>query len=187
MAHSFITCSFCGKREDVEIFRFVQAPLVVKMRGERLCFECAYWKSLLENPESDTITINGSLYKHIEPLQRPNLNTVRSTSMKLMIDVDTRDICGCRSLIYRGRVPTRFIGQFPNRYKFITLDQYRRIYRYEAEMCLSKGCFDRYHCMWYNAAIAEPGEPWNIIPKNYIIGGENCPSFVNKYDIFSTD
>lgn len=183
MAHTFITCSFCGKREDLEIFRTTDSPLVAKMRGEQLCFDCAYWKHWIDEPEPDTIIVSGSLYKLTSPLCKPTHQQLRANNIRFLLEKSTRNVYGCFGPILRGHIPQQFSQLLPDQYRFITQDVYQRINGFEAEMCLSKGCFDRYHCIWYNAAVAEPDEPWNIIPKNYQIGSESCPSFVNKYDL----
>lgn len=180
MAHSFVTCSFCGKLEDLEAFRLTQSSLVSRMRAERLCFDCAYWKTWLENPEPDTVAISGRLYKMAQPFFFPNMQQARAKDLLFVIDATANKVYACRDLILRGSIPVQFRSLLPDQYKFITKDEYSRVYRYNAEMCLSKGCFDRYHCIWYRPEIAEPDEAWNTIPENYIIGSENCPSFVNK-------
>lgn len=180
MAHTFITCSFCGKREDLEVYRVVNSPLVSKMRTELLCFECAYWLRWLKNPEPNTLVIDGQLWASVVPFEKPSLHRSRANEYKFVIDINTQEVFGSAALTLKGNIPERFAAQLPNQYKFITRDEYLRMNGYNAEMCLSKGCFDRYHCIWYNAAIAEPDEPWNNIPKNYKIGSEDCPSFVNK-------
>lgn len=181
MAHTFITCSHCGKQEDLESFRSINNPLVSKMRNEQICFDCAYWMNRLNNPEPDTFVISGKLYKLNAPFKRLPFRRTRAIALKFVIKVGTKEVYAITDMILRGTIPPRLSKLVPDQYKFITRDEYRRIIRYEAEMCLSKGCFDRYHCLWYQADIAEPDEPWNIVPKDYQIGGENCPSFINKY------
>lgn len=108
------------------------------------------------------------------------MQQARAKDLLFVIDVTANKVCACRDLILRGSIPVQFRSLLPDQYKFITKDEYSRVYRYNAEMCLSKGCFDRYHCIWYRPEFAEPDEAWNTIPENYIIGSEDCPSFVNK-------
>lgn len=180
MAHSYITCLCCGKREDLEAFRLIRNHLVGLMRAERLCFDCAYWKTWLSNPEPETVAISGKLYKIAEPIFRPNLQQARSKELSFLIDATKNEVFACRGLTLRGVIPAQFSQKIPDRYKFITKEEYKRVYHYQADMCISKGCFDRYHCIWYRPDIAEPTEPWNTIPQNYLIGSEDCPSFVNK-------
>lgn len=180
MAHSFITCSFCGKREDIEVFRRMQSPLVSKMRAEQLCFDCAFWKTWLSRPEPGTVVISGTVYKPSRPFEQGDLRKAKLPDTLYIIDAASNQAYFTRGLLSRGSIPPLFRKDIPDQYKFITRDEYRRIYHYGAGMCLSKGCFDRYRCIWYRADIAEPKCPWNTIPKDYIIGSELCPSFVDK-------
>lgn len=183
MAHTIITCSVCGKEENLEVFRSIKNPLVSRMRNEQICFDCAYWTSWLNGPEPDTIVISGKLYKLTIPLKKLPLSKTRAKALQFLAKANTKDVYAVTDMVLRGTIPMRLSKLVPDQYKFITRDEYRRIIRFDAEMCLSKGCFDRYHCLWYRADIAEPDEPWNTIPNNYQIGGESCPSFVNKYGL----
>jgi hypothetical protein len=189
MAQTFITCSFCGKREDVEPYRMIKTPLVTRMRGEQLCFDCAYWKCWMDNPEPDTLVISGAVYKLTQPLRKPNYQASTAKAMQFLVDVnDPFNLFATKELILRGKVPEKLNRTIlRDQYKFISRTVYNRIKYFGAEFCLSKGCFDRYHCLWYRADIAEPSEPWNTIPKKYVIGSECCPSFVDKYELCNSD
>lgn len=186
MAQTIISCSLCGKREDLEAFRTNSNPIVKLMLDEGLCYDCAYWKHTISNLKPNTIIIDGEIWESIVPLTKPTRRQSKAKDLRFIINLKTQEIFGATGLLLRGRIPERFSSLVKNTYKFITRDEYVRMQGYNAEMCLSKGCFDRYHCVWYNAAIAEPDEPWNKIPQNYVIGSEDCPSFVNK-DVISND
>lgn len=81
---------------------------------------------------------------------------------------------------HQGEIPEMFRHLFPNTAKFISCQLFRRLNNRSWFQCQRKGCYDRYHCYWYHPELTEPdGEPWNIIPDNWIIGGEMCPNFVN--------
>jgi hypothetical protein len=143
----------------------------------------------MDNREPDTLIISGEVYKLTNPLVKPNYQASTARDMRFLVDVNNPfNVYGVRGLILRGKIPEKINRLFlRDQYKFITRTVHNRIKYYGAEYCLSKGCFDRYHCLWYRADIAEPNEPWNTIPKNYIIGGEDCPSFVNKYGLYNTN
>ena len=49
--------------------------------------------------------------------------------------------------------------------------------------CRAKGCYDRYHCIWYDKDKMEPDGPWNIVPPDHRIGDEDCQSFIDKETI----
>lgn len=183
MAHTFIKCSNCGKKEDLEAFRRIDNPIVAKMRKEQLCFDCAYWIDKINNLDSNMAIISGGLYRLDEPLTKLPLSRTRALGLKFVIKTDSNEVLATKRITLIGKIPERLYSLIPDQYAFITGDEYRRIVRFESDMCLSKGCFDRYHCLWYRADIAEPEEPWNTIPKDYQIGNEQCPSFINKYKI----
>lgn len=44
--------------------------------------------------------------------------------------------------------------------------------------CKSVGCWDRYHCIWYNSSKEE--RPYNDIPDDAYPGIEGCPAFINN-------
>ncbi len=179
-----VTCSHCGDLVNLEDFKALNTPMVSLMRKSRLCFGCAYWMTWIAENRLSAIIVDGGIWEPLEPLFMPTIKQAIGKSIKLLMEYSTRRIYGCNSIALRSKVPDKFVNELPDQYTFITFEQYRRIYNYDAEMCLSKGCFDRYQCFWYNAKIAEPNEPWNKIPKNYKIGSECCPSFVNKNDIY---
>lgn len=187
MAQTLITCSHCGKQEDIETFRRIQSPLVSMMRTEQLCFDCAYWINWMNCREPETLIISGSLYKLTQPLVKVGMRSTRSKKLQFIVNTQSQEASATAGLVLRGMIPIQFSKQLIDEYKFITAEEYRRLIGYNAEMCLSKGCYDRYHCHWYRADIAEPDEPWNTIPSNYVIGGECCPSFINKYGLRNND
>lgn len=184
MASSYITCSHCGKTEDLETFRQIQSPLVAKMRGEQLCFGCAYWRKWMERPEPDTIIASRNLFRVTEPLKVVNRREAKAKNLRFLLVPHTSQVYAGANLILRGTIPTAFQDELPDQYKLITRDEYLRIYDYGCDMCRSKGCFDRYHCIWYHPEIMELNGPWNTIPENYEVGTELCPSFVNKHKIY---
>lgn len=187
MAHSYINCSFCGKQEDLETYRLIKHPLVSIMWDERLCFDCAYWKNWIKNPEPNTIIVSGGLYYLDQPLEKPSRTRLHNLKKcEYLFMPATKDVCVCTGMTLRGRIPEALRNHLPNQYVFITRKEYYSIINYCAPACLSKGCFDRYQCYWYDAESAEPNEPWNTVPADYVVGSEECPSFINKtklYDI----
>ena len=61
---------------------------------------------------------------------------------------------------------------------FITRQQYERL-SIRSVQCNFKGCFDRYHCHWYDLGNEKDGA-WNEIPQDWVIGDEKCESFTPK-------
>lgn len=158
------------------------------MWQERVCFDCAYWNNWLHYPEPNTIIVSGNLYHLDKPLEKPSkIRLSQLKHCKYMLVVNTHDVYVCTGLTLRGRIPNAWKNILPNQYVFITRDEYYLISNYEATHCSSKGCFDRYHCFWYNAQLTEPFGPWNVIPSDYRVGSEMCPSFINKHKLYDNN
>lgn len=153
---------------------------------ERLCFDCAYWNGIVRNPQPNTAIISGGLY-HISNLKTYlNGNEIRIPKWRFLQDMSSNKARACTDCKLIGVVPPQFKSVLPDRYRFITKEAFVRIQQYRGTQCLCRGCWDRYYCFWYNRSEAEPHGAWNKVPKDYVIGGEKCESFINKntmYDI----
>lgn len=150
------------------------------MKAERLCFDCAYWKDYIANPTPGTAIVSGALYDFVPCRKEIDRRALKRKGIKLALDMTTKEVVTCVAPVLKAKVPLSFAQILPDQYRFISADTYFRIKEYCAPYCLSKGCFDRYHCYWYNAEKAEPNGPWNRIPAKYIIGSEMCESFIDK-------
>lgn len=176
-------CSYCGKEYCIGLYNR-KSDLRQKMREEGLCFDCAYWKDYIEHPSEDTAIVNGALYI-FKPITKRLLK--RDRKLKGMIfarNMTTGAIVGCREYRKITVVPERFRSALPDQFRTISEETYRQIDERPIPECLSKGCWDRYHCFWYNAKKAEPNKPWNEIPHYHKPGGEHCESFINKETMY---
>lgn len=172
-------CSHCGQSCDLDLFCHYKGR-TKRMRQERLCFDCAYWMDYIDNPIPDTAIVSGALYSFVPDRREIDRRNIRKTGITFALDMNNREIVTCISPIFKAKVPKSFSELLPDQYRFISAETYFRIKEYCAPHCTSKGCFDRYHCFWYNAQLMESRGPWNKIPKDYIIGGEMCESFIDK-------
>lgn len=98
--------------------------------------------------------------------------------------MNTKELVTSISPVFKAKVSPAFTELLPDQYRFISADTFFKIKEYCAPDCKSKGCFDRYHCYWYNVKLMEKYGPWNKIPKNYIVGSEMCESFINKEQMY---
>jgi len=150
------------------------------MRAERLCFDCAYWKDYIDNPTPGTAIVSGALYVFEPSKKAVDRRCLHTKGITFAIDMCTRDIVYCISPVFKAKVSPAFAHLLSDQYRFISADTYFKIKEYCASDCKSKGCFDRYHCYWYNVEEMERYGAWNKLPKGYVIGGEMCESFINK-------
>jgi hypothetical protein len=153
------------------------APLPQKMAEKSLCFPCAFWMDKIENPPQHSAVIGGSYYifdsLHVAPLSARKFDRgmffIMFNDMSFLV---------CAHVWISGIVPERFREQLPDNAQFISQQTFVRL-RKNPFFCKSKGCWDRYACFRYDVNLEKDG-PWNKIPKDYVIGGEECGSFINK-------
>lgn len=146
------------------------------MREEGLCHHCAFWNTYLETHQGRFEVVDGKVYEYGNPLFIIKSRTLPAKTAYIFKSDNTA-----------LRLPfARCIGKAPEGYglsntgKFITRPKYLKISNREGYECRAVGCFDRYHCFWYNKEKWEPDGPWNIVPKNHVVGSEECPNFVDK-------
>ena len=178
MSRQFI-CSNCGKTVTSINFNS-EAPLARLMRVESLCFDCAFWKDYITNPQPDTTIISGKLYAFHPIEQKPNRSQMKRKGIVFARNMQTGAIVSCTDYRYIANIPDTFKPQLPDHYRFISAETYSLIAERAIPECLAKGCWDRYHCFWYNTTKAEPHKPWNQIPHYHKPGDEQCESFINK-------
>lgn len=183
MADRIITCKQCGSIINLDDYK-PTSSFIQRVKVERLCFDCAYWNDIADNPQPDTAIISGGLYRISNLTSYLNGNEVRSPKWTFLHDMYSYEAWACTDCKLIGIVPPRFKDRLPDRYHFIEKETYVRLKRYCRTECLSKGCWDRNFCFWYNRSKAETLGAWNEVPDGYIPGGENCESFINKYTMY---
>lgn len=178
-----IQCTHCGQTFDLDLYCAYKG-ISKRMRAERLCFDCAYWKGYIENPTPGTAIVSGALYVFTPDRREIDRRNIRKRGITFAHDMTSKEIVTCIAPVFKARVPATFSEMLPDQYRFISADTYFRIKEYCAPYCNSKGCFDRYHCFWYHPEISEPHGPWNHVPKKYTVGSEMCESFINKEEMY---
>lgn len=174
-------CKKCGKHCDLEYYDH-QAPLAIRMRQKSLCFHCAFWDLFkIEQPERYEVC-DGKIYEYGDPLFLINTKSG---------NVRTRYVWHYDRSIKRIHF-SRFIGEVPadqnieNTGKIITYELFKKLERKKRFSCRAIGCYDRYHCYWYDKELREPNGPWNEIPERHKVGDEHCQSFLDKETMFNT-
>lgn len=184
-AHRTLTCSCCGKVIDLDHYD-IRKPSVKQMVQQNVCFECLFWKTYIDNPIAGTYIVNGKLMYFVPIRGWLRKSTRLKKGIVYVRDMKTGEAVANMERQIIGTVPPTFKELLPDRYKFISLDVYERIHERQSEYCMMKGCYDRYHCLWYNPEIAEPDGPWNEVSSKHKVGDELCESFINKntmYDV----
>lgn len=175
-------CQRCGKTYDVEKY-LMENHFTQDMLRKRICFVCSYddWvKNYLKNLKGCEI-VNGKVvaYENI-----PVIYTLKNKQKAYLLKPDgtTKEVYAFWNPV---TIPPELAKKYPDTAKQISYAAYHRISAHPFFRCRAKGCYDRYHCYWYDAPRLEADGPWNVVPSYHEVGGEGCESFVDKDAMFN--
>lgn len=178
-------CRLCGKLVDLKSFDMKRTRTREMGIGE-LCFDCVFWNAIknMSIPNMHVISGEAAIF---EPLfgkadrrvlkSNDTLYAVNQTTMEPVRIKEFKSVC---------KVPYGLSKKIVDEYRFISKDTYMKMNDRQSDVCMMRGCFDRYNCLWYNKNKAEPNGAYNKIPDTYKVGSELCESFINKdkmYDV----
>lgn len=175
-------CSICGGNINIGEFD-IRAILTRKMKAEHLCFTCAFWKDKIDHPVPGREIINGCHYVFHEWLRQPVPFQGSGGHHYYILKTDG-SVKRSNNVWFQGEIPERFKRQLPNTARLITKRAYYLIKNMGDFKCCKKGCWDRYHCYFYDHTIEAETGPWNQIPKNHKVGAENCETFLNMNTMY---
>ena len=175
-----LVCSICGQPINIHDYD-LHLRLPQKMLGERLCYRCAFWKDKAEHPDPNREIINGQHYIFKPMVKEKHYFQGMGGRFVYILKTDGT-VKMSNDVWFQGEIPKHFLPLFPDTAKIISRQMYFKIKKCQKWFkCNRIGCYDRYHCYWYHQEIMEPdGKAWNKVPKNWVVGGELCPSFLNK-------
>ena len=163
MSTTEYNCSLCGMKEVAPSKR-VPSNIASLMVSEHMCFHCAYWKDKILNPDPHFEVIDGCYYKIGDNLPLIKYQNNHFGELSYIVHPNGT-VCVYNNLLPSGKIPDHFLKYFPETGKFIIKRVFNFLEKYSDLKCVSKGCYDRYHCVWYSANENKDG-PWNIVPKN---------------------
>ena len=166
-------CKYCGKK----IYSTEFTPKLDK--SQLVCGECAYWNNLINTPNQYIEVINYTAFEFL-PYQEPGLGKILGETMYILRK--NGEVAMSNDVWEKGKIPDRFLSYFPNTAYAISKKIYRKLSKGKMG-CWAKGCFDRYHCYRYDYKKEIGKEPYNIVPKDWTVGNEHCPAFINILDI----
>ena len=183
MGQRFFTCTHCGKQIDLDSYIIHKQVLTAPMRENQLCFECAYWMDIVKHPIPGSFIIDGAMYT-FDVIEQHRSIRETTKDVRFILDQCNNTALAIRNIKSIGVVPEHFKEMYPDQYRFITYTAFRQVNHHIGSLCEAKGCWDRYHCFWYNKVAAEPNGPWNKIPVGYNPGDEMCENFINKFQMY---
>ena len=160
-------CSLCGAQENKSFYRSVNS-ISELIKKEYLCFSCAFWTDMINNPIRD-----GCIYKSCYYKALPTDDPIKGL-VCWVFEIKTHQVKQVKLVSY-GKIPSNFLPALSNEYRVITQKTLEEI---NSSRCFSKGCLDRYTCMRYE--LWKEKRPFNKVPKNYIAGTEKCYQFINQ-------
>jgi hypothetical protein len=179
--HSHLQCRYCGSPVDLENYN-QKLPLPQVMKKEQLCFACAFWKNLIDNPVPYRQIINGTHWT-FNPWSDKPMMFAGHGGRAFYIMLNDGNVLRSNNAWFQGEIPEHFRSQLPDTAKFISRTAYYKIKDQPMFQCQSKGCWDRYHCYWYDKTVEVDGA-WNKIPSNHKIGDECCELFLDKNIVY---
>lgn len=177
------TCSLCGVPVDLEDYN-KKAQMTQAMKQDMVCFSCAYWSKQLNESNDLHQIIDGKLWifnPWTSQEDKPAYPGHRGEPFYIMLN--NKDVMRSNNVQLLGDVPAYFKQSNPDTAQFITGKAYKIIKNHPFFKCQSKGCWDRYHCYWYDESNEING-PWNVIPQKHKIGDECCEIFLNKTEVY---
>lgn len=173
-------CQKCGK-DYKHIYRKPTNEHSIKAKQQQLCFSCAYWADLLASEIPNRVIING--YHYIVEEWTRYLLLVKTNKPFKFIRMEDGRVIKVGVVTCQGKIPEVWLDKFPNNATDITRQEFSRLKYHPRPNCKAIGCWDRYHCFWYDIKQEEEKGAWNIVPENHTVGGEECPNFVNKKNV----
>lgn len=161
------TCCLCG--QIVSAYTAYDSKLRQK-KHINTCFECSYWLYTADHPKDNFQVINNQYFTFPPTIKKGG-------RIRHILTIQGEIISSTEYYNY-GTIPERFRNRFPSTANFINGALLRHLKANAGFKCRRLGCWDRQYCLWFN----EEQKNWNRIPDNHIIGDENCPMFINKFN-----
>ena len=173
------TCSLCGKK--ILDYGYRNGETYNSMSKSELCYECAFWLNLIDNPVDGQEVILGKCYRVHEGGRKRFFKTYGSKRVLYILKKDgtamkTNDVWPL------GDVPERFKDKLPDTAYWIGKKEFNRL-KNGVRRCKAKGCMDRYHCLLFDYRTEFDRRPFNFVPNTWKVGDECCRDFVNILNI----
>ena len=162
--------------------------ITMRMDKEKICYECAYWKNLIDYPLPHMEIVGNKCMRVLPEVPKRDKSMLLGGKGKLRYFVRT-DFSLVRSndVWSIGVVPERFRKQLPKTMSEVTKNVYLKIQK-NGHKCSARGCFDRYNCFRYNLELEKDHTgAFNKVPPTWKVGNEKCKDFINLTEILSDD
>ena len=138
---------------------------------------------MIINPPECMEIINQTVYSFL-PYQEPRFGIILGETLYILRK--NGELAMTNDAWNKGVIPWRFQDRLPNTAYSLSKKVFNKLSKGRMG-CLARGCFDRYHCYRYNYRMEFDVGPYNCVPKDWIVGSERCPAFINLKDIRGFD
>lgn len=175
----YIICESCGKKIRADCYN-KSSNIYKRMFAESVCYDCAYWLEIIENMPETYEIIDGVCYdfQPFCPKEKAKTANLGSNGKRMYILKNDGSVKMSNDVWDKGHVPKQFLDKLKDTAIFIPREVYEPLTIRKAT-CENKGCYDRYHCFFYDFRIEYDKGPFNKIPKDWITGNEYCRAFAN--------
>lgn len=179
-------CARCGN--PVYAFNlYDKEELCQTMLKKHICWECAYWEYFLKHPPDYLEIIGNKCYQVLPFVEDTNFNQILGGNGKTRFLLKKDGTCvKSNDIWWINIIPWKYQCQLSPTGWWTTRKVYDSLKR-SKHICIAKGCLDRYHCYRYQYQNEFDKEPYNKVPKDWVVGSERCPAFISLHEIKGYD
>lgn len=175
----YIICDKCGRKVAAD-WADDDVGLHKRMLELSYCDTCAYWHDILNNKPDNYEIIGGVCYRVLPyvPKRKSQIGAIFGSNRKrFWLLKSDGTIYKSNDMWVVGKIPKQF--WFEDTAWIITPKTHKKLAeRPVCRKCNSIGCYDRYHCLYYDWSSEIDGG-FNAIPRDHIVGSDGCKNFIN--------
>lgn len=177
----FRICSICGKRIWDQGYD-PDSHISHIMTRDKTCFECAYWKDLIDYPPK-YLEVLGSQCLRLHPVaDKKNKALLLGGRGKMRCFMrNDGSLLQSNDVWIIGNIPEHFRYALPSTVSEISVRAYNQLKK-STKKCKARACMDRYRCYRYDLDIEKDSGPFNTIPPKWNVGDEHCSFFIDIKD-----
>jgi len=160
--------------------------IVRLMVKEGICYNCAYWKTIIKSPPQYMEVVNNQCLRIFPKVEKKDKSMILGGQGKVRYFMrPDLSVTKSNDIWVIGKVPEVFRDKLPNTMVEITQKGYTRLnVSKNKNKCSARGCFDRYHCVRYRIELENDHiGAYNQVPPAWKVGNERCKFFINKNEI----
>lgn len=153
------------------------------VKEKDICYECAFWTNLIDEPPDGLQVTGGKCYNVLPFIENPTIYmTLGSGGNTRYFLTNDYELIKSNDVWFIGTIPQRFKEHLPNTGWFCSKKVYEKWSNFNGR-CYERGCFDRYKCLRFKTEIEIQEGAFNSLPPVWKYGDECCRDFINTDEI----